>query len=172
MAKIFKQKDLIFTPRKSPISEFLWHTSQKLSQLANSQHLQFDVRALDSGKYSYPYHFHRNAEEIFVIISGNAMLRTPDGFKELSTGDIAFFEMGTTGAHQLYNHTDSPCTFLDIRTTVGLDVCEYPDSGKINILPYQEIYQKDDIADYYLNEDKVQDKWPPEIIKKKSVDGV
>ncbi len=166
MAKIFSQKDLIFTPRKSPISDFLWHTSPKLSELANSEHMQFDVRSLDSGKFSYPYHFHRNAEEIFVIISGSVTLRTPDEFKELFEGDIVFFEMGPKGAHQLYNHTNNPCTFLDIRTTVGIDICEYPDSGKINILPYQEIYQKQDIVDYYLNEDKVMEKWPSEIIRK------
>lgn len=41
------------------------------------------------------------------------------------------------------NHTDNSCTFLDIGTTVGIDICEYPDSNKINILPYEEIYQKD-----------------------------
>lgn len=88
------------------------------------------------------------------------------------SGDIAFFEMGPTGAHQLYNHTDKPCIFLDIRTTVGIDVCEYPDSGKINILPYEEIYQKGDVVDYYLNEDKTREKWPPEIVEKELDDRV
>lgn len=166
LATVFNSKDLQFTLRKSPIPDFLWHTSPNLSGLTNAQHIQFGVRVLDSGKFSYPYHFHRNAEEIFVILSGSAMLRTPEGFRELFKGDIVFFEMGSNGAHQLYNHTDKPCTFLDIRTTVGIDICEYPDSGKINILPYQEIYQSNDKVDYYLNEDKVIDKWPPEIIRK------
>lgn len=62
-------------------------------------------------------------------------------------------------------HTDKPCVFVDIRTTAGIDVCEYPDSGKINILPYQEIYQGQDKVGYYLNEDKPAEKWPPEIIR-------
>ena len=127
-----------------------------------SKHLHFDVRSLDPGKYSYPYHFHRNAEEIFVILSGKATLRTPDEFVELSEGDIAFFEIGEQGAHQLYNHTQQPCRFLDIRTIAGLDVCEYPDSGKINILPYQEIYKSDTTVDYYKGEEKVREKWTPE----------
>lgn len=166
MASIFNSEDLPFALRKSPISDFMWHTSPNLSKITNAQHIQFSVRALDSGKFSYPYHFHRNAEELFVIISGSAMLRTPEGFRELFEGDIVFFEMGSDGAHQLYNHTDKPCKFLDLRTTVGMDICEYPDSGKINILPYQEIYQNQDKVDYYLNEDKVIDKWPPEIIRK------
>lgn len=166
MAKIFNEKNLSFEIRQSPISEFSWHTSQKLTEIVKSEHLQFNVRSLDSGKYSYPYHFHRNAEEIFVIQSGKATLRTPDEFIELSEGDIVFFEIGPEGAHQLYNHTEQPCRFLDIRTVVGLDICEYPDSGKINILPYIEIYRTEDKTDYYKDEDKVSEKWPTEIINK------
>ena len=166
MATIFHKDDLTFHVRQSPVPEFSWHTSEKLAELASSKNLQFDVRSLDPGKYSYPYHFHRNAEELFVILSGKAALRTPDTFAELSEGDIVFFEAGPSGAHQLYNHTDAPCTFLDIKTIMGIDVCEYPDSGKINILPYQELYQTRDQVDYYLGEENVSEKWPVELVKK------
>lgn len=159
MTHIFNEKNISFELKKSPIPEFSWHTSPKLAELVKAKHLQFDVRSLDPDKYSYPYHFHRNAEEIFVILSGKATLRTPDGFVELTEGDIVFFEIGPEGAHQLYNHTQQPCRFLDIRTDMGLDVCEYPDSGKINILPYKEVYQSDDKVDYFKGEDKVKEKW-------------
>jgi hypothetical protein len=47
-----------------------------------------------------------------------------------------------------------------------MDVCEYPDSGKINILPNQEIYQTRDRVNYYEGEDKVREKWPDSIVKK------
>lgn len=50
------------------------------------------------------------------------MLRTPEGFEELSEGNIVFFEMGPSWAHQLYNHTEQPCKFIDIRTVFGIDV--------------------------------------------------
>lgn len=166
MAQIFNANDMPFRLRKSPVPEFLWHTSPKLTEIVKSKHLQFNIRSLDAGKYSYPYHFHRNAEEIFVILSGKAMLRTPEKFKELNEGDVVFFEMGPAGAHQLYNHTKSPCRFLDIGTKVGLDVCEYPDSGKINIIPYEEIYEAANQVDYYKGEDHVSDKWPKEITGK------
>jgi uncharacterized cupin superfamily protein len=43
-------------------------------------------------------------------------LRTPDGLEALTTGDVVFFEMGESGAHQFYNHSLEPCTYLDIRT--------------------------------------------------------
>jgi uncharacterized cupin superfamily protein len=166
MAKIFNERNLSFELRQSPIAEFSWHTSPKLAEIVKAKHVQLDVRSLDPGKYSYPYHFHRNAEEIFVILSGKVMLRTPEEFVELSQGDIVFFEIGPSGAHQLYNHTEQACKFLDIRTVIGLDVCEYPDSGKINILPYQEIYQTEDRIDYYKGEDKVSEKWPKDVIRK------
>ena len=163
MASVFNEKKLEFELRKSPLPEYLWHTSPDLAGIAGSKHLDFNVRSLDPGKYSYPYHFHRNAEEMFVILSGKVMLRTPDGFQELAEGDIAFFEIGINGAHQLYNHTDSPCRFLDIGSMAGLDVCEYPDSGKINVLPERDIFFKKDKTDYYEGEDRVAEKWPAEL---------
>ncbi len=170
MAKIFNAKKMDFELRSSPIPEFCWHTSPNLSELAQSKVLNFQIRSLDPGKFSYPYHSHRNAEEMFVIFSGSATLRTPDGYTELHEGDIVFFEMGAKGAHQLYNHTDQPCRFLDIRTDLGLDVCDYPDSGKVNILPPREIYQADSRVDYCKGEENVSEKWPETIIKKKKAD--
>lgn len=159
MVQIFNQQNLLFEPEQAPVPEYASHTSQNLAQRVNSKHLQFDVRSLDPDKYSCPYHFHRNSEEIFVILSGKATLRTADGFVEVSAGDIVFFETGPQGAHQLYNHTQQACQYLDIRTETGLDVCEYPDSGKINIQPYREIYKMEDKVDYYEGENKVRETW-------------
>lgn len=159
MATVFNEQNVTFRPRQSPVPEFAWHTSEKLATLVGSKHLFFDLRSLDPGKYSYPYHFHRNAEEIFVILAGKAMLRTPKGLQEVREGDTIFFETGPEGAHQLYNHTEIPCKYLDIRTNMGLDICEYPDSGKINILPYEEVYQTEDQVDYYKGEDHTAALW-------------
>jgi len=164
MAHIFHPDSLSFTERQSPVPEFCWHTSPKLAALAGAKRLQFDLRSLDPGKYSYPYHFHRNAEEIFVILSGCAMLRTQEGFEEVGERDILFFEIGPRGAHQLYNHTQKPCLYLDIRTDEGIDVCDYPDSGKVNILPERELYESAGKVDYYKNEEQVAGKWPASIV--------
>ena len=165
MAKVIKPDNLDYALKKSSLAEFAWHTSPKLSELAEAKHLKFDIRILDPGKFSFPYHFHRNAEEIFMILNGKAMLRTPDEFVELTEGDIVFFEIGQQGAHQLYNHTEEQCRYFDLRTAFGLDVCEYPDSGKINILPDQEVYQTEDQVDYFKKEELVAKKWPSSIIK-------
>lgn len=160
MAHIFKKDELTYELTQSPIPEFALHSSPRLSELAKSKHLHFNMRKLEPGKFSFPHHFHRASEELFIILSGKVMLRTDKEFEELSAGDIVFFEMGPTGAHQLYNHTEEACEYMDIRTEAGIDVCEYPDSGKVNILPYKEIYEVDSQVDYYKGEDKIKEKWP------------
>jgi uncharacterized cupin superfamily protein len=116
MPTVFNVSQLEFKTREAPIPEFSWKTSPRLAKLVKSEDFQFDVRSLDPGRFSYPYHFHRNAEELFVIISGKAMLRSPDGFMEVNKTDVIFFEKGPSGAHQLFNHSDSPCVYLDLRT--------------------------------------------------------
>lgn len=65
-----------------------------------------------------------------LLLSGSATLRTPDGLEEMYEGEIMFFEAGATGVHQLYNHTEKPCTYLDLRSSIGYDVCEYLDSDQ------------------------------------------
>jgi uncharacterized cupin superfamily protein len=94
-----------------------------------------------------------------MIISGSATLRTPEGLEVVNSGDLIFFEKGETGAHQLYNHTAEPCVYLDIRTFIGFDVCEYPDSNKIFITPTYEIFNKDSQVNYFDGEENIQEKW-------------
>jgi uncharacterized cupin superfamily protein len=127
----------------------------------NPQNLHFDLRQLNPGEYNCPYHFHRFGEELFMIISGSATLRTPEGLETVETGDLIFFETGETGAHQLYNHTEAPCIYLDIRTFIGFDVCEYPDSNKINLIQStsDRVFDKNSQLNYFDGEEDVQDKW-------------
>jgi len=55
MAHIFNENNLSFELKQSPIPEFSFHSSPKLSEIFKSKHLQFNVKSLDPGKYSYPY---------------------------------------------------------------------------------------------------------------------
>ena len=50
-------------------------------------------------KSAYPYHFHHNNEETFYILSGEGVLRTPDGERKVSAGEFLFFPTGPAGAH-------------------------------------------------------------------------
>jgi len=40
-----------------------------------------------------------------------------------------------------------------------MDVCEYPDSGKINVIPPMEIYEKNTKVGYFKGEENVIEKW-------------
>ncbi len=117
------------------------------------------MRQLNPDQYCAAYHFHRYAEELFMILSGSATLRTPKGLEVVTSGDLIFFEKGETGAHQLYNHTTEPCIYLDIRTFIGHDICEYPDSNKIFLVPSYEIFNKDTQVNYFDGEENIQEKW-------------
>lgn len=72
---------------------------------------------------------------------------------------MIFFESGEKGAHQLFNHTDSECIFLDMRSYIGYDVCEYPDSDKIIIVPDGETFRRSEQYPYFDGESEVDEIW-------------
>jgi uncharacterized cupin superfamily protein len=166
MPRIFRRDERPMVKREARVAEFSWHTTPRLAALAGSKRLQFDLRSLDPGAFSFPYHFHRASEELFLVLEGEATLRTPDGFEQLGPGDLVFFEEGPTSAHQLHNHGESTCVYLDIRTVDGVDVTEYPDSGKLAILPSLEVFRGDSKVDYFDGEEDVASRWPAEIMKR------
>jgi uncharacterized cupin superfamily protein len=166
MATIFKSSEVKLEQNRSPIPDFSWKASPLLAEMSKSKYLHFDIISLFPGKFSYPYHFHRNAEELFIVLSGEATLRSPKGYAAVSKGDLLFFEEGLEGAHQLYNHGDEPCVYVDIRTRANVDVCEYPDSGKINILPARDIFAAESKVRYYSGEENIRDRWPQALMKK------
>lgn len=160
MATVLKSEQREFQGSPNKIDNFRIFTDMsRIKKGVTPQNLNFDLRQLNPGQYSAPYHFHRYAEELFMIISGTATLRTPAGLEIVNSGDLIFFEMGETGAHQLYNHTAENCTYLDIRTYIGFDVCEYPDSNKLLIAPTYEVFDKDSKVNYFKGEENIREKW-------------
>lgn len=160
MPTIIKPENFEFRTDNSAMEDFGVKTLfPRLGVISESKNFVFDIRQLDPGKFSFPYHFHRNAEELVMIISGSLTFRSVDGFQILNQGELVFFETGETSAHQFFNHSDSPCTYLDLRTTIGLDISEYPDSGKINILPSWELYEKSTSVEYNKGEENVRKIW-------------
>lgn len=160
MATILKCEDRDFQADQNKIDNYrLFSDISRKNKGLSPRYLNFDLRLLNPGQFSAPYHSHRFAEELFMIISGSLTLRTPDGLNIVSSGDLVFCETGDTGAHQFYNHTSEPCTYLDIRTFIGFDICDYPDSGKILIAPSFEIFNKDKQTKYFEGETDVIKKW-------------
>jgi uncharacterized cupin superfamily protein len=160
MATIFKNDKIEFKEDPNKIDNYRMFTaSPRLASVVNSRNLIFDLRLLNPGQFSFPYHFHRNAEELMMIISGSMTMRSSDGFEIVTKGDIVFIEMGETGAHQFFNHTSEPCTYLDIRTLIDIDVVEYPDSDKINVMPGFEVFEKNSRVNYFKGEETIVEKW-------------
>src|SRR5674476_339370 len=160
MATILKCEDRNFQEDPNKIENFkLFSDVSRKKKGLNPKNLNFDLRLLNPGQFSAPYHSHRNAEELFMVVSGSMTLRTPNGLEIVTTGDIVFFEMGETGAHQFYNHTTEPCTYLDIRTFVVMDVCDYPDTGKVLIAPSLEVFSKESQSGYFDGEENILGKW-------------
>lgn len=160
MATILKSEQREFQETPNKIDPYRLSTdASRIKREVKPENLNFDLRQLNPGQYSTPYHFHRYAEELFMIISGSATLRTPHGLEIVNGGDMIFFEKGETGAHQLYNHTTDTCIYLDIRTYLGYDVAEYPDSNKILLAPSFEIFNKNSQTGYFDGEENIKDRW-------------
>lgn len=106
-------------------------------------------------KSAYPYHFHTKKEEVFYIIKGDGILKTPDGEKTVSAGDLLFFPANEKGAHKLTNSSASePLTYIDFDVCNDIDVAFYPDSKKIGIWGkgINQVYKTGDNVNYYDGE--------------------
>lgn len=86
---------------------------------------------LPPGKKSFPLHMHHVTEEALFVVSGSGIVRTPDGETPIGPGDFVSFPAGGV-AHQLRNDGTEPLVYVAISAnTAGVDIVEYPESGKI-----------------------------------------
>lgn len=131
---------------------FQMGSSRQSSKTMGAEKIHFFIRVIPAGKFAIPYHFHHRAEELFLIVEGEATLRQNDCRRVVKAGDLLFFQVGPDGAHQLYNHTDTPVKYLDLTTASDGDYCEYPDSGKTS----RELKDK---RDYWRGEEEPSPFW-------------
>lgn len=93
--------------------------------------LRTGLWSLAPGKKSFPLHAHAATEEAMFVIAGRAKVRTPDGAIDIGPGDyVAFPRSGP--AHQLENDGTEPLLYLAMSANaVGVDVVQYPATGKV-----------------------------------------
>lgn len=106
-------------------------------------------------KSAFPYHYHYKSEETFYIISGEGVLRTPEGERKVKAGDLLFFPTGEAGAHKLTNPSQNEnLVYIDFDVVHDLDAVVYPDSEKLGIwgMGINKIFPKDSDVDYYHGE--------------------
>ena len=99
-----------------------------------AKNTQVNVYEILPGMSAYPYHYHLENEESFYIISGEGILKTPDGEKKVVAGDLLFFPSGKGGAHKLTNSSESEkLVYIDFDVIYDVNVAVYPDSEKIGV---------------------------------------
>lgn len=103
---------------------------QKRKGLGGGQ-LQCGLWQLAPGKKSFPLHAHQVTEEAMFVLSGRGKVRGSDGEHAIAAGDYASFPPGV--AHQLINDGEEPLVYLGISATKGVDIIDYPDSGKVGV---------------------------------------
>ncbi|MCK6598988.1 MAG: cupin domain-containing protein [Bdellovibrionaceae bacterium] len=120
--------------------------------------LGFHVEILNPKSFSCPYHFHHQEEELFIVLSGSAMVRQDDQYYEVTDGDLVIFKTGV--AHQFYNHTNEPFKFFALSNKDPNEICEYPDSNKKWVRKEQKLYQNGvKVVDYWKDEENPDQKW-------------
>ena len=93
--------------------------------------VQVAFMEIPPGRSAYPYHWHELATEVYVVLSGRGILRSPEGEREIVAGQVVVMPAGAAGAHRLHNpSTTETLRYVDIDTVSRLDVVHYPDSGK------------------------------------------
>jgi len=89
---------------------------------------------LAPGKTNFPYHYHTGMEEVYYIISGTGTLKTPEGDRTVTEGDVIIFPANEKGAHQLTNTSNEALTYLDVDTKSSPEVVFFPEKGDFRIM--------------------------------------
>jgi uncharacterized cupin superfamily protein len=82
---------------------------------------------LKPGAEGMRWHMHYGWEEMFFVLSGRPVFRTPDGEEELAPGDFVFCPEGRAGLHAYSNPHDEPARILAMSAGGFPDVVAYPE---------------------------------------------
>ncbi|MCV0428362.1 MAG: cupin domain-containing protein [Roseibium sp.] len=132
----------------------------KISDEIGARKIGYNLTILPPGKAQCTFHSHRHEEEMFLILEGDGELRFGDKRYPIRQNDIiACPTGGHEVAHQIINTGSQELRYLAISTVENLEVCEYPDSGKIGIYEGPrgqtnliKLFRTEDEVDYYRGE--------------------
>ena len=104
---------------------------QRRKELGSTGKLSCGLWELLPGKKSFPFHMHHVTEEALYVVSGTCKVRSSEGLTQVSAGDWVGFPPGGS-PHQLINDGAEPCVYVAMGVNpTGVDIVEYPDSGKV-----------------------------------------
>lgn len=140
------------------------YTSQRalFSQSIGARQLGYNLTVLPPGKVQCPFHVHHGEEEMFLILEGEGELRYGDKRYAIRKHDvIACPTGGPEVAHQIINTGTTDMRYLALSTLADVEVCEYPDSGKVSAVTgrpgqpgLRKIFRAEQSVDYYDREKK------------------
>jgi uncharacterized cupin superfamily protein len=138
------------------------YTSKRASigRHIGARKLGYNLTELPPGKVQCPFHSHRAEEEMFLILEGHGELRFGDQRYPLKPHDvIACPTGGAEVAHQIINTGTAMLRYLSLSTLADVEVCEYPDSGKVSAVTGQrgeaglgKMFRAETSVDYYDRE--------------------
>ena len=101
---------------------------------------QFGVNMVElpPGGWSTNRHWHRNNDELVVVIAGELTLVTDEGEELLGPGDCVGFKAGVANAHHLQNRGSVPAVYYDVGGRDAWDVSTFPDIG-LEAYTHQEL---------------------------------
>jgi uncharacterized cupin superfamily protein len=141
------------------------YTSRRalFSESIGARDLGYNLTIVPPGKVQCPFHSHRAEEEMFLILEGTGTLRFGDQTYPLRPRDvIACPTGGAEVAHQIINTGAVDLVYLAVSTLGRVEVCEYPDSGKVSVYApgdtgIRHVFHRAHEADYYAGEEGTAD---------------
>lgn len=128
-----------------------------ISEQIGAKKLGYSLTIVPPGKKFCPFHNHRVAEELFLILEGEGTLRFGDNTYAIRKHDIiACPPGGKEVAHQIINTSDRDIKYLSLGTHEVAEICEYPDSGKVMSMAgksgrrdFRHMSRERDAVDYF-----------------------
>lgn len=124
-----------------------------------------DLKSVPPKKFTCPHHFHGSDEKHFLVLSGKAILKQHNQYKEVSTGDLVRFENNGKGTYQFYNPADHDFKYLTLSTKDALDICRYPNSNRFFARKIDKFPENHSSFQYFANLNNPDKYWNIEYLK-------
>jgi uncharacterized cupin superfamily protein len=134
---------------------FRWQRAL-LGRQAGAERLGASLFALAPGCAAFPMHYHLGNEEMLVVIAGRPSLRTPDGERELETGEVVSFPRGEDGAHQVVNRGEDEARILLVSEMNAPEVVIRPESEQLSAMGRPPGGRGEGIHKVFMLEDEVE----------------
>jgi uncharacterized cupin superfamily protein len=126
-----------------------------VGERAGAELIGASLYELQPDQKTFPYHWQYVEEEMLIVLDGEPTLRTSEGERRLTRGDLVVFRRGPDGAHLVRNDTADAVRILMLSTPSQVEIAEYPDSEKIGIFAegLRLLVRRESGVDYFDGED-------------------